>query len=133
MKAKASDSKKPIAIQDAPKGRPTAITSVIKPKAAAPATKLRKSPRKDRPAVRQPIVATPTTTDQGSKQARLVALLQTKTGATIDQMRELTGWQAHTVRGTISGVLRKKLGLHVTCEQASATAPRLYRIVGVSA
>ena len=53
-----------------------------------------------------------------------------KPGATIDQMRELTGWQAHTVRGIISGVLRKKLGLNVTCIGAVDSNKRIYRIVG---
>lgn len=44
-------------------------------------------------------------------------------------MMTLTGWQAHTVRGTISGVLRKKLGLNVTCVPSTEAGPRLYRIV----
>jgi len=68
-----------------------------------------------------------------SKQARLIALLHTPSGATLVQMMTLTGWQAHTVRGTISGVLRKKLGLHVTCEPATDTNPRRYRIACQSA
>ncbi|MFM9917552.1 MAG: DUF3489 domain-containing protein, partial [Rhizobacter sp.] len=46
-----------------------------------------------------------------SKQARLISLLNAAPGATLEQMMSLTGWQAHTVRGTISGVLRKRLGL----------------------
>jgi hypothetical protein len=45
-------------------------------------------------------------------------------------MMPLTSWQAHTVRGTISGVLRKKLGLNVTCQAASDSGDRAYRIVG---
>ena len=64
-----------------------------------------------------------------SKQARLVALLKQESGANINQMMTLTGWQAHTVRGTISGVLRKKLGLNVTCMSSHDSGPRLYRIV----
>jgi hypothetical protein len=65
-----------------------------------------------------------------SKQARLIVLLQAGPGATIDQMMTLTGWQAHTVRGTISGVLRKKLGLNVACQAASDSGSRVYRIIG---
>jgi hypothetical protein len=65
-----------------------------------------------------------------SKQASLISLLQVAPGATIEQMTTLTGWQAHTVRGTISGVLRKKLGLNVTCAPSAESGPRLYRIVG---
>jgi hypothetical protein len=45
-------------------------------------------------------------------------------------MMPLTSWLAHTVRGTISGVLRKKLGLNVTCQAASDSGDRAYRIVG---
>jgi hypothetical protein len=44
-------------------------------------------------------------------------------------MMTLTGWQAHTVRGTISGVLRKKLGLTVDCQPSSDSGEHLYRIV----
>lgn len=49
-----------------------------------------------------------------SKKDQLIALLQSPSGCTIDEMVALTGWQAHTVRGVISGVLRKKMGLSVT-------------------
>jgi hypothetical protein len=66
----------------------------------------------------------------GSKQSRLIAMLHGVSGATIEQMIALTGWQAHTVRGTISGVLRKKLGLNVRCEHLSDSGKRLYRIIG---
>lgn len=51
------------------------------------------------------------------KKDQLIALLQSASGTTIDAMTHQTGWQAHTVRGVISGVLRKKLGLNVICER----------------
>ncbi len=66
----------------------------------------------------------------GSKQARLINLLRAPAGATIEQMTTLTGWQAHTVRGTISGVLRKKRGFTVTCTSQTKSGERRYRIVG---
>lgn len=66
-----------------------------------------------------------------SKQSQLISKLGAVPGLTIDQMMALTGWQAHTVRGTISGVLRKKLGLNVVCESSSPGNPRLYRIAAV--
>ena len=68
-----------------------------------------------------------------SKQARLISLLNAASGATLEQMMSLTGWQAHTVRGTISGVLRKRLGLNVVCDAAEASDARRYRIVAVGA
>ena len=46
-------------------------------------------------------------------------------------MIALTGWQAHTVRGTISGVLRKRLGLNVECATGDSGA-RVYRIVAAT-
>ena len=51
----------------------------------------------------------------GSEQARLISMLTAASGATLEQMMNLTGWQAHTVRGAISGVLRRRLGLNVVC------------------
>ena len=64
-----------------------------------------------------------------NKQARLIALLRSPKGATIEQMTQLTGWQAHTVRGSISGVLRKRLGLNVLSAVALQGQARVYRIV----
>ncbi len=49
----------------------------------------------------------------GTKQAQIIAMLQRSEGATISEIVEATAWQAHTVRGVISGVLKKKLGLVV--------------------
>ena len=49
----------------------------------------------------------------GSKQAKLIAMLRRAKGATIDEIVEALGWQPHTVRGAIAGALKKKLGLDV--------------------
>jgi len=65
----------------------------------------------------------------GTKQALLINLLKRKKGATIDEAVEATGWQAHTVRGAISGALKKKLGLTVTSEKVKRCG-RVYRITG---
>lgn len=70
-------------------------------------------------------------TPAGTKQSRLIALLRAQPGATIEQMTSLTGWQPHTVRGTISGVLRKRLGLNVACAAESGVS--VYRILAASA
>src|SRR3954447_16025898 len=45
----------------------------------------------------------------GSKQARVIGLLQRPEGATIDEMAAAMGWQRHSVRGLISGALRARL------------------------
>jgi hypothetical protein len=63
----------------------------------------------------------------GTKLAMVVALLSRGDGATIDEIVKATGWQAHSVRGAISGALKKKLGLTVTSEKIDGRG-RVYRI-----
>ncbi len=66
---------------------------------------------------------------RGTKQAILIEMLRRPNGATIQQMSAKTGWQAHSVRGAISGALKKKLGLAVTSERVGDRG-RVYRIAG---
>ncbi len=64
----------------------------------------------------------------GTKQALLIDLLKRKKGVTIEKIVAATGWQPHSVRGAISGTLKKRLGLMVTSEKPG-DGPRRYRIV----
>ena len=61
-----------------------------------------------------------------TKQAQLVALLHRPQGATIDEIATATGWQNHSVRGAISGALKKRLGLSITSKPEKRG--RVYRI-----
>ena len=61
-----------------------------------------------------------------TKQAQLVALLRRSQGATIHEIATATGWQNHSVRGTISGALKKRLGLTIT--SGTEKRGRVYRI-----
>ena len=63
---------------------------------------------------------------EGTKQATLIAILRTPDGATIAEIMAATGWQSHTVRGAMSGALKKKLGLNITSEKIEGRG-RVYR------
>ncbi|MFP5481492.1 MAG: DUF3489 domain-containing protein [Alphaproteobacteria bacterium] len=61
--------------------------------------------------------AKPVAIRPGTKQAQIIAMLQRPEGATVAEMVEATGWLAHTVRGCISGALKKKLGLPIAADK----------------
>ncbi len=62
-----------------------------------------------------------------TKQGRLIELLRRKGGATIEELTKAIGWQPHSVRGAISGLIKKKLGLPVASETVAGRG-RVYRI-----
>jgi len=51
---------------------------------------------------------------EGSKKAQIIELLRRPEGATLQALIKVTGWQAHSVRGFLSGTLTKKMGHKVT-------------------
>ena len=63
------------------------------------------------------------------KSGQIVSLLQRQNGASIPELMKATGWQAHSVRGFISGTLKRKQGLVVTSTVAEGK-DRRYVIVG---
>jgi len=62
-----------------------------------------------------------------TKQAKIITLLQRQKGATLAELGKLSGWQEHSIRGFMSGTLKKRMGLNVTSEQNSK-GTRRYRI-----
>lgn len=62
-----------------------------------------------------------------TKASIVLKKLNSPKGATIEAMSEATGWQAHSVRGFLSAVVRKKLGLNLTSE-ADKDGVRRYRV-----
>ena len=67
------------------------------------------------------------TAKPASKLGRLEAMLRRPDGATIEQLTKALDWQAHSVRGAMSGALKKKQGLAVASEKRP-DGPRVYRI-----
>ena len=63
----------------------------------------------------------------GTKQDTLIAMLRAPDGATIEEIVAATGWLSHTVRGSMSGALKKKLGLTITSEKVDGRG-RVYAI-----
>jgi hypothetical protein len=63
----------------------------------------------------------------GTKLALMIELLSRDNGAIIADIVKATGWQQHSVRGAISGTLKKKLGLTVSSEIEDGRG-RVYRI-----
>jgi hypothetical protein len=75
----------------------------------------------------------------GTKQAQMIEMLKRPKGATVEQIAAATGWQHHTIRGAISGALKKKLGLTVEATRTREVGPNktgakgsstVYRITG---
>jgi hypothetical protein len=63
-----------------------------------------------------------------SKIAKVVEMLRKPGGTSIKAMMKATGWQAHSVRGALSGAIRKRLGLNVKSELKGEE--RVYKIGG---
>ena len=81
-----------------------------KAKSARQATPAKKAPKgRAKPEVAQPQVAR-----DGSKTAKILDLLKRPGGATSKELRKATGWLPHSVRGFLSGTVRKKMGLTLT-------------------
>jgi DNA-binding MarR family transcriptional regulator len=77
----------------------------------------------------------------GTKQSLMIELLKRAEGATVEQIAAATGWQHHTIRGAISGALKKRLGFTIEVTRARELGPNkvgakgsstVYRITGSS-
>jgi hypothetical protein len=66
--------------------------------------------------------------EAGSKQARVIEMLQSPSGTTIAAMMKETGWQQHSVRGFLAGVVSKKLKLKLNSNKIDGS--RVYRVDG---
>ena len=64
----------------------------------------------------------------GSKQTRVITMLRSPNGATIAAMIKATGWQQHSVRGFLAGIVRNKLKLNLDSKKIDGS--RIYSIKG---
>ncbi len=83
----------------------SATTAVIRAKAAAPSR--RQPPR--------------------TKKQIALSLLERSKGASIAEMQNAMGWQAHSVRGFLAGTVKKMPGVILVSEKAE-NGPRRYRV-----
>ena len=70
--------------------------------------------------------AKPESANPASKQSRVLAMLQSPAGATIAAVMNATGWQPHSVRGFLAGVVRKRLKLELGLTKVDGN--RVYQI-----
>lgn len=61
-----------------------------------------------------------------TKQSTAIAMLRSPGGATIDGLMKVTGWQRHSVRGFLAGVVRKRLKLNLNSSLIDGR--RVYRV-----
>ena len=89
-------------------------------------TTIAKPPRTATKTGKRPVEAA---TAPKTKLGQLEGMLRRTEGATIAQIAKALNWQLHSVRGAISGSLKKKQGLTVVAEKV-ADGERVYRIAG---
>lgn len=78
------------------------------------------------PAVQVPAPPSPT---PAPKLTLLMTLIGRPGGATLAELVAATGWQAHSVRGALSGTLKKKRGLAITVTTVAGRG-RVYHLAG---
>jgi len=109
--ATTASSKKPKPNKKARVAPRRAHVAPAKAKSARKATPPKKAPKGRRT---KPEAAKPKVARDGSKTAKILDLLKRPGGATSKDLMKATGWLPHSVRGFLSGTVRKKLGLTVT-------------------
>src|SRR5947208_15976352 len=104
------------------KNEPTDPKAAAAPgvQAAAPAAKKNTAAKKkagEQPAARA-----------GTKKAAILTLLRRSKGATLQELMKATEWQAHSVRGFLSGAVGKQMGLQL--KNFDRSGERAYQVKG---
>jgi hypothetical protein len=82
-------------------------------KKASPAKKAAKGAKKAKAARTGKAAKEKGAVREGSKTETILEMLKRPGGATAKELLKITGWQAHSLRGFLSGTIRKKMGLAV--------------------
>jgi hypothetical protein len=85
------------------------------------------APTKAKPARKSTRAKKPSPARRGTKTARILDLLKRPGGVTLQDLMKTTGWQAHSIRGFLSGTLGKKMGAPVESFKTDASE-RAYRL-----
>lgn len=88
----------------------------VAPKRAKPTNPTAGGKRRPRSAIRP-----------GTKTAKILRLLKRPGGASLAELTKATGWQAHSVRGFLSGAIKAKMGIKVTSAKRE-DGQRAYRV-----
>jgi hypothetical protein len=102
-----------------------------KPAPSTPAKPVTKTRPPKRTAAVAPVAPEPESNvapARDTKLARLLTLLARPKGASLDELTSALAWQAHSVRGALSGTVAKKLGHTLTREVVEGRG-RVYRLV----
>lgn len=66
---------------------------------------------------------------KSTKSSQCLTLLRRNEGTTVTELMAATGWQSHSVRGFLSGAVKRKLGLTVT-SSVEQDGVRRYHLAG---
>lgn len=101
--------------------------AMAKKKARVAKRRAHAAPPKAKPARKAPSAKKAATARHGSKTAKILDLLRRPGGVTLKELMKVADWQAHSIRGFLSGTVRKKMGISVE-STLRADGERLYQI-----